>query len=105
MGEPPLAGGKARLAVNTAGCQGQHFEMGGTLCWRVRMNGDKLPTCATVVEEAASGIVSVSLAPRVLWLPHSQQKAVRIKAEDARFANLHPNQPFVENVAITQPQD
>ncbi len=34
------------------------------------------------------------------WL--DEQKAVHLKAEDARFANLHDNQPFVIGVAITQ---
>jgi hypothetical protein len=33
------------------------------------------------------------------WL--DEQKAVRLKAEDARFANLHDKQPFVADIAIT----
>ena len=33
------------------------------------------------------------------WL--DQQKALRLKAEDARFANLHDKQPFVTGIAIT----
>jgi hypothetical protein len=33
------------------------------------------------------------------WL--DEQKAVRLQAEDARFANLHPHQPFVTDIAIT----
>jgi hypothetical protein len=30
-----------------------------------------------------------------------QRRALRLKAEDTRFANLHPNQPFVAGIAIT----
>jgi hypothetical protein len=33
------------------------------------------------------------------WL--DQQKALRLKAEDARFANLHDKQPFVTGIAIS----
>lgn len=34
------------------------------------------------------------------WL--DQQRALRLKAEDARFANLHDKQPFVVGIAIAQ---
>ena len=34
------------------------------------------------------------------WL--DQQKALRLKAEDSRFANLHDKQPFVAGIAIAQ---
>ena len=33
------------------------------------------------------------------WL--DQQRAVRLKAEDARFADLHASQPFVAEISIT----
>jgi hypothetical protein len=33
------------------------------------------------------------------WL--DQQKALRLKAEDARFANLQDKQPFVAEISIT----
>lgn len=33
------------------------------------------------------------------WL--DQQKALRLKAEDARFANLHDKQPFVTSISIS----
>jgi hypothetical protein len=33
------------------------------------------------------------------WL--DQQKALHLKAEDARFANLHDKQPFVTGIAIS----
>ena len=35
------------------------------------------------------------------WL--DQQKALRLKAEDARFASLHDKQPFVVSMSIAQP--
>jgi len=34
------------------------------------------------------------------WL--DQQKALRLKAEDARFANLHDKQPFITGITIAQ---
>jgi hypothetical protein len=34
------------------------------------------------------------------WL--DQQKALRLKAEDARFVNLHDRQPFVTGISIAQ---
>jgi hypothetical protein len=35
------------------------------------------------------------------WL--DQQKVLRLKAEDPRFANLHDKLPFVAGIAIAQP--
>jgi len=35
------------------------------------------------------------------WL--DEQKAVRLKAEDARFSNLQPGQPFITGISVAQP--